>query len=564
MPLSKLKFHFFWGAFLAGAWLQPDHFPPWGSFLNELMVFAVVAVLTIAMLKTHSNDNKMLLIAAPEAAGVLVIVTACVQRTWNLPTHSGDTVVLLMYMVGMLLALAIGRWFERTVDAIHTLAWAATLAGVASVLFALHQALFPMEPVAFITPMQDWRRPGGNLGQPNQLGTLLLWALASVGYLWMHIRLSLAATAIAVIMLLLGVAMTESRTALLGLIALAVWCAISPLFGSPRARRKLSLGIAILGIALFVLWPIFIVGFHEGAWTTDITKRGSINTQAGTRFVIWPQLLAAVWEHPWTGWGFRGVSAALNAVLDQYAQSDPFTYAHNLVLELLIAFGLPLTILLVAGALVWTWRRVQSVRSISDWYAIALLIPFFLHSMLEFPFAYAYFLFPACFATGMLDAGRQNTWMICLPRRAAIGLFGAWCLIGSLVVRDYVLAEEDFRVARFEALKIGQTPDVYEQPQLLVLTQLAAVNAATRVVPKPGMPEETLELLKGAAHRFPWPAIQNRYALALALNGNVPEAQRQLKVMRAMHGVKTYSSIRARWDIWAEERYPQLQGLAPH
>ncbi|MBK7313053.1 MAG: hypothetical protein IPI80_04405 [Burkholderiales bacterium] len=45
-----------------------------------------------------------------------------------------------------------------------------------------------------------------------------------------------------------------------------------------------------------------------------------------------------------------------------------------------------------------------------------------------------------------------------------------------------------------------------------------------RVTPRPGMPEQEIELVKIVASRYPWPATQNRYALALALNGNPAEA----------------------------------------
>jgi hypothetical protein len=69
--------------------------------------------------------------------------------------------------------------------------------------------------------------------------------------------------------------------------------------------------------------------------------------------------------------------------------------------------------------------------------------------------------------------------------------------------------------------------------------------------------------LRATASRFTWVSVQNCYALSAALNGNVPEAQRQLKVMRAMYGESRYQAIRLQWDTLAQDKYPQLQGLAP-
>ena len=64
------------------------------------------------------------------------------------------------------------------------------------------------------------------------------------------------------------------------------------------------------------------------------------------------------------------------------------------------------------------------------------------------------------------------------------------------------------------------------------------------------------------AMRFPWIANQNRYALCLALNGNPDEATRQLKVIRAMHGDKTYQAIKTSWQELAHTQYAQLEAIA--
>ncbi len=126
---------------------------------------------------------------------------------------------------------------------------------------------------------------------------------------------------------------------------------------------------------------------------------------------------------------------------------------------------------------------------------------------------------------------------------------------------EYLEIEEDFRVARFEALRVGKTRDDYKMPNPILLTQLEGMLNATRTAPSPGMSANQLESLRKAAGRFPWTAIQNRYALALALNGNETESLRQLKVMRAMHGEKHYESIKAHWLLTAEEKYPALKQL---
>jgi hypothetical protein len=90
---------------------------------------------------------------------------------------------------------------------------------------------------------------------------------------------------------------------------------------------------------------------------------------------------------------------------------------------------------------------------------------------------------------------------------------------------------------------------------------MGALLEGARISPRPGMSPDELALAKKMALRFPWPATQNRYALSLALNGNPDEAVRQLRVMKAMHGNKTYREIEANWNSLAQDKYPQLREL---
>lgn len=554
MALKNVNMTASWVVLLCMAWLQPNHFSPWVSFHSEFLAFlAFVTLFAIAFIKRDSV--RFIEIPSAALAMLLLLGMTLVQAAMGITNYGGDTVVFFLYIFAMIFAVIVGRLWGGE-NRIYQLAWGLLFAGVVSVIVATLQSMHSTEQFTLVNPMPNWRRPGANLAQPNHLGTLLLWSIASSMYLLASKKISKQSACLLGAVLLVGIAMTESRTALLGVFAVSVWAGLHYFQGLATRRLAMTLGFAGVGTLLFALWPIFATGFQEAGPSMG---NASVNTQAGERLVVWPQLYAAIADRPWLGWGVRGVSVAHNAVLDRFADGAPFTYAHNVILDLAIGFGIPMTLLLVGMAAVWSARRMAHIRNITDWYAFALLIPFGLHSMLEFPFAYAYFLLPACFVMGMLDVKRVNTVVVRLPPRFAMAVFAAWAVVGAVVVRDYVLAEEDFRVARFEALKIGRPPASYVRPHLLLLNQLDAMNVAIRVVPTPEMTASDIEALRKAALRYPWTAIQNRYALALALNGNLPEAQRQLKVMRAMHGEKMYATILGQWRALADDKYPQLQ-----
>jgi hypothetical protein len=273
---------------------------------------------------------------------------------------------------------------------------------------------------------------------------------------------------------------------------------------------------------------------------------------------VWPQLLAAALQRPWFGWGLREVSEAHNAVLDAYSVGEPFSYAHNIVLDFAIGIGLPLTVLLFTVVTVWGVLRVRAVRSLLPWYCIAMALPFATHSMLEYPFAYAYFLLPVMLAIGVLERELAIGQVFRVSRWVAIALLSITTAVMAWTVWDYVRVGEDFRIVRFEARNVGKTPADYGRPNIVLLTQMSAMLEASRIVPERDMAPERIELSRKAAMRFPWTATQNRYALSLALNGNPDEARRQIKVMRAMHGEGTHRGIMRNWQELADAKYPEL------
>ncbi|MGH8441027.1 MAG: Wzy polymerase domain-containing protein, partial [Pseudomonas sp.] len=286
-----------------------------------------------------------------------------------------------------------------------------------------------------------------------------------------------------------------------------------------------------------------------------------VNMSAGTRLLVWPQLWQAVLHRPWFGWGLGEVSTAHNTVLHSYAKSEPFTYAHNVVLDLAVGTGIPLTLLLVVVTCVWLWRRARDTKDLLSWYCLAVALPFGVHSLLEFPFAYAYLLVPVMLLLGVLEARLAPRHVVRIPWWTATAVWATISAAMGWSAVEYIAIEEDFRIARFEVMQIGALPTNYERPRIVLLTQLAALLECARIIPTPGMAPQSIELVRKVAMRLPATATQNRYALSLALNGNPEEAMRQMRVMRAMHGEKIYAEVKSNWSRLAHEKYPQLQEL---
>ncbi|MFM6991354.1 MAG: Wzy polymerase domain-containing protein [Rhodoferax sp.] len=546
------------------SWVIPEHFPPWINWHNELLAFASVIWVSACGLYVLGSQ-KTFRIQVPTVAGpvVLLVVVVVTQHAFDYFDFSGHALAMVFYLMLAVLALTCGFGTSSTANprqgkasTIDCFAIVLVVGAVVSATIALVQVLDVWDGFGLISRMGSGRRPGGNINQPNQLATLLLMGMASLVYLFDARRLQCGSAFAISLVLLLGLSVTESRTGILSFFAMVGWWWVRRrAIGSRVAPRAVMAGSAFL-VAIFLSWPhIYSLILVDGA-------PAAVNTSAGTRLLVWPQLLEAAWSRPWFGWGLGAVSKAHNAILGEHLRSEPFTYAHNVVIDLAVGVGLPLTVFMTGLTGLWLWRRVHSTIELVPWYSLALILPFGVHSMLEFPFAYSYLLVPAFFAVGVLEMAVAPNQHVSVAWMPAAGIFAPLVVLMALSAKEYIEAAEDFRVARFEVLGIGTTPATYERPHIRLLTQLDALATTTRIRPAPGMSADQIELMRKVAIQFPSIATQKRYAFSLALNGGAEEAVRQLKVMRAMYPPKYYAAIKANWEELTREAYPQLPKLA--
>lgn len=555
------------------AWLNPLHIGPWVSWHGEVLAFAAAVVMLMGMLVACKRQQRPI-VHIPHSALVWVCfgLVAVLQFMFGLIHFLGDLAILLLYFWLVLVAMGVGFETGLTSSSVNiqaqgdevarqelvNLAVVVLLGALLSTVVAFVQTLDIWADSEWISRAYSLRRPGGNIAQPNQLASLQLLGIASLAYLFRREKLVGLAALLIFVLLIAGLGLTESRSGVLSAVALAVfWLTYRKrVFGRTSVIYPLA-GLLLL-LVCFKFLPLASYQLQQGG-LTDGTSLTS-NISAGTRLAIWPQLLEASMLHPWLGWGLRQVPLAHNAVLHAYQVGEAFTYAHSVVLDLVLGLGYPLAIASMAIFFVWAGRRLIAIRGdLHSWYCMALLIPVAVHSMLEFPFAYAYFLLPVAFSIGVMEArlfpdrAIKIRWLTAVAATTLAVALLAWS------VWEYIAIEEDFRVARFEALRIGKTAASYDRPHIVLLTQMDAVLVGIRLVPSPGMSPESIESARKAAVRFPWVATQNRYALTLALNGNPDEARRQLKVMRTMHGEKTYEAIKTSWRELASSKYPQLE-----
>jgi O-antigen ligase len=548
------------------SWLVPLHFPPWVSWHSEAMAFCAVFLLGwcgLARVRRSAGPRTVALplVALPFIGLALV---AALQRAGGLMTFWGDVWVIWFYTALCVTCLTLGfaaalpsAQPRATADAsapVTLLAFALLVGALASTVIALSQVFSLWERSGWIVRMSTLRA-GGNLAQPNHLATLLVMGVASLVLLYESRKLGGIASGLILMVLGIGLAAAGSRTGMLGVLALMLWwLAKRRHFGSKTPAWVA--GVAGGGFALsFWAWPTLLnsmlLSYQTGVNTTSIFLR----------FEVWQQLLEAVALRPWWGWGIREVAKAHNAVAHNYAVSAPFAYSHNLVLDLVLWTGLPLAGVLVIVIGAWLWRRVRAANQLLPWYGLAAALPVAMHSMLEYPFAYAYFLAPVMFALGAVEASSGVKPLLRMGIKPVAAMLLATTAVLAWSMVEYLEIEEDFRVARFEALRVGSPPPGHQRPKVILYTQLDVLLDDARITPTPNMSTEAMQVVKTSALYYPWSATQYRYAVALALNGDPVEAARQIQVMRRLWGEEHYEGVKRQINELAASKYPELRQL---
>lgn len=546
---------------LAGAWLAPNHYPPWVSFHGEAAAFAALAAFAAARLAWPQATVRT---GAPWLVGAVLLLIA--GQWWSGQiAYRGDAFVSGLYVAGWGLAWWLGTNSAglklRTHPAVW-FAWIVVFAAMLSVAIALLQWLRMETTLGIFAIDRAYDvRAYGNLGQPNHLASLLMIASALALMLYTCGRIGGFTCVMLIAWFSLGLTLSESRSGLLSAFCLGtlLWLKrrLAPQLPAPR---WIALWWALL-VTAALAWPAINAAMHLDA------PRGALAGRDSARQVIWKQCITGIEASPWVGYGWRQSIVGQKVGAASIAGWQMSDYAHNIVLDLMLWVGVPLAILFTAVGCWWLIRMFLRLRGSVEVLLFGAILPLLVHSMFEFPFAYSYFLFPAAWLLAMLARMQRERPVVAaqpsarggsrLAAGVALALFAGTLVATGL---EYLQAEEDYRVMRFELRRVGRTPEGYAAPDLMLLTQLDEMLKAGRIVPRPHMPPAEMDRLREAASRFGWATLQLSYAIALALNGDAQRAAGELRLLHASYGDESYAQARFIWRNM-QAQYPDLAAV---
>lgn len=520
------------------AWLVPNHYPPWTSFYNETAAGLALLLLALAV------GRRWAAVRTPGAVWVLAGVAALpwLQRWTGQLHYASDAWVASAYLLGVAGAVATAHAWSA--DGVRTpaarLGGTLLVGGLLSAGLALVQAFQLTQLGIWSLDAVAGMRPYANLGQPNNLATLLGLSLLGLLLLREQERLDGRVAALLAVPLVLAAAATQSRTALLFGPAVLLLMVLARRRG--LAWRTPLAAVAALVVAHIVLALLFptLQQLVTGATAESLAERNA----ASPRATMWPLLLESLSRSPWSGYGWLQLGDARLAVAERGSGGGEFwMHAHNLFLDLLLWAGVPLGLLLGGLVVAWYATRLARVRTLEAVLGFAAVTLVGIHAMLELPHHYAYFLIPVGLWIGIVEAtlpartGRVPGWAGLAPTLAAAA-------IALLLWRDYPAVEDDFRLVRFENLRIGNVKAAQPAPEARFLDSLTGFLRFARTPPAPGLDAATLQRMETAVKRYPYANSMAQLAMAYALNGRLDDGIRLFGSIRTVHNAKTYTLLR--------------------
>ena len=426
--------------------LLARHQPPSATVLNQCVAFALWGgvALVLAPLRWPRGAGALLAALALVVAGVGVSVGG-----GSLPYSLALQALGLLLGAG-LLGLAGAAAAQQRTGAAPMAALAAGLcaAGLLGAAVALVQVFAPgWADGGLIAPTGLPGRAVGNLRQPNHLGSLLLWGLAATVLLFELRWLPRAAAWAASVPMVLAIELTASRTAALGLGVLLLWAVVDRRLS--RTARSLLAALPLLyGLAFVLMGWWGRLSQHALGASARVAAEGAAAGAAdspNSRLNIWRNAWDLIATNPWGGVGFGEFNLAWSLTPFPGRPTAFFDHTHNLALQLAVELGLPAAIAVLGLLLLALWQagqrawRADGPAGGAARMACVLVLLTLLHSTVEYPLWYAYFLLPAALAWGYalgLPAGpRQAPVARPAPWALAAGLLMA--LAGALAVLDY-------------------------------------------------------------------------------------------------------------------------------
>ncbi len=520
---------------LSFAWLSPFHTYPWVTFSSELATFAAALTLFTLFLNRNIQIPKLQLYILPVAFIPLL--------QWSSGLVSDFSVALLttVYLLGFWVMVAMGYHLSLQSSAreqlIKQVCWLLLIIASVTSLIAMVQWL-GLESSLYGIMQLKGNRPYANFGQPNNLATFLIIGLMGALFLYEKHKASLWLLIPSSLSILFAICLTQSRTSLLVCIFICIYWVIKQYKNKPRLNFIKLFGWAatyflIAGYLLPIIAQVMTTSVGEA-----VTHTASLAQRAGSgheRLGMWMQIIHAIGERPWFGYGWNQTSVAVVESIHFNTVQVWFNSAHNIVLDLLVWNGLPLGFLIIAYFAIWLFWLSKNAKDTISIVAILMVSAILMHAMLEFPQRYAYFLLPMGFLLGLIQAQTPNLNGVSLHRNIIRCVWLVSLIVLLLIWRDYKLFQENSKLV-FKQKPVSE--EILGSSKILILTQFQQRLDWIALKPQTLMSDSDLSVIGEMVENKATPYNLKKYAQLLVYNHKLDEAEQQLFILQQLYKQK--------------------------
>lgn len=527
------------------------HQQPIPSFYAE-WIAATLGLLALLPLIKKSVWQQLKI---PQIAMVVPGLAAIVGMQWMLGMlHSNQYALLVLsYLAWAFLLMVLGGYLRRELGwekLAITLAWCLVAAGVINAGFvAVQYAMRSGLAISFMPQLNSY----GAISQANHFADFTALATASLIYLYAKGRFQLKTFAGILVLFLIMLSFSGSRSSWLYLAALTTLAVIMQV-NAMRQRAGSTAMRSLLRVSLLLLPAFAVIHFFVyhllpnelGNLPTERLVDAATSGASSPRLHLWYDSLRLFLQSPWLGVGAGAMSAETFLLIDTptaMASKRIFEHAHNLFLHLLAEMGIGAFLLVLVGLVAWVrafkWREL----GLETWWLIAMLAVLGIHSMLEYPLWFAYFLGVAAV---LLGAGDEKPASISLPEMAnRLGQGAGQLAARSALVVVLVLGAANLSTMLIANIKLESwlqqsmneemNEDVIRQQsqidwvhQYSLLSPYAELMYTISMAVNPGYIDDKIWLSQSAMRFKPMRKIAYQHVLLLKLQGDHAGAVKQL------------------------------------
>jgi O-antigen ligase len=523
---------------LALPFVQPYHRFPLPSFYSEWLAFALGLLAALLLLRRQPGASAGYPAVALAPLGLILLLG--LQAALGRVPYPEQALVATLYLLWAALLIALGRRLGQELglgSVAETLAWFVLAGGLLNALAGVIQHYDLATPIGFLVARKEAAAVFGNLAQPNHFAAQIAMALASVAYLYGRRRLGISLASACVAILLFVSALAGSRSPWLYLAAFILLALlVRRLRPGDDSRRLVLLALWLLPGFLLAQGVAYLLAPAEGLQVTSAQRVFSSASGVAARLELWGDAWRLFVTAPvlGSGWGqFSWHHFLDQAATGANAAPGVFNHAHNLVLHLAAETGAIGLVIIVGAAFLWLADLRRVALDAHWWWLLAVLSVIGIHSLLEYPLWYSYFLGPAALLVG-LGAPRVLHIRFEAALRLAVALCvvaGALNLFGALgPYRDFerfLFSPESAALARSDQRAFEDAiARVHREPLLTPYAELALAYGAP--ISRDELAQK-IELTARAMRFAPVSVVVYRHALLLALAGDSAAGLRQLE-----------------------------------